>query len=132
MPVSTLVSNVRRILEGLRVTHGPFVLAMLYSSSEEEGTGWNLIISAPWADQAGVDAATSEVIHALSLDLSLENRSAIARVTVLPTSDPFVREVTSNFNVSSPGAEQAVRNFTADGVPVGSGHIFFSQQLTPA
>jgi hypothetical protein len=127
MHISTLVSNVSKVVETVRVRRGDFVLAMLYSSAEGATTGWNLIISAPWADKLGIVEATRAVTHELSLGLGLENRSAISRVTVLKTGDPFVRDMTALFQVSDPGMRLPVSNVAPDGIPVGSGYIFYSQ-----
>src|SRR5713101_7878715 len=118
MHISTLVSNVSKVVETVRVRRGDFVLALLYSSAEGATTGWNLIISAPWADKLGIVEATRAVTHELSLGLGLENRSAISRVTVLKTGDPFVRDMTALFQVSDPGMRLPVSNVAPDGIPV--------------
>jgi hypothetical protein len=128
MYISTLVADVLRVVDTLRKRRGDFVLAMLFSSSEGATTGWNLIISAPWADKLGVVEATRAVTDELSLNLSLENRTAISRVTILKTSDPFVRDMTGLFHVSDSAMMMPIANVAPDGIPVGSGYVFYSQR----
>ena len=127
MHIATLVSDVVKVVEILRKRQGDLVLAMLYSSSEGTTSSWNLIVSAPWADKLGLVEATRAITQELSLGLGLENRSAISRVTVLKTSDPFVRDMTALFQVSDPGARLPISNVAPDGIPVGSGYVFYSQ-----
>jgi hypothetical protein len=130
MHISTLVADVLKVVEILRNRRGDLVLAML-CSSEGATSSWNLIISAPWADKLGVVEATRAITHELSLGLGLEKRSAISRVTVLKTSDPFVRDMTALFQVSDPGTRLPVSNVAPDGIPVGSGYVFYSQPNLP-
>ncbi|MGB2624021.1 MAG: hypothetical protein WA857_21455 [Candidatus Acidiferrum sp.] len=127
MHIATLVTDVLKIVEVLRDRRGDLVLAMLYNSTEGATSSWNLIISAPWADKLGVVEATRAITHELSLGLSLENRSAISRVTVLKTIDPFVRDMTGLFQVSDPTTRLPISNVAPDGIPVGSGYVFYSQ-----
>jgi|HubBroStandDraft_5_1064220.scaffolds.fasta_scaffold277338_2 hypothetical protein len=132
MHIATLVSDVLKVVEILRKRRGDLVLAMLYSSSEGATSSLNLIISAPWTDKLGVVEATRAITHELSLALGLENRSAISRVTVLKTSDPFVQDMTALFQVSDPGTRLPISNVAPDGIPVGSGYVFYSQPNVPA
>lgn len=129
MAVKTLVSDVRKILDQIRAARGPFVLAMLYNRAEEANTGWNVIIAAPWADELGVADSTEAIVHELSLNLGLENKTAISRVTVLKTDDSFVRAMNDYFNLIPSQVVQPVRNIVIDGVPIGSGYVFFSEGL---
>jgi hypothetical protein len=128
MYISTLVDDVQKVVEELRTEHGDFVLAMLYARNESADSGWNLIVSAQWTDHIETADATRLVIQALSAGLDSENKRSISRVTVLPTTDPFVREIVSYYQVASPGAGQWIRNVSADGVPIGNGFLFYSQQ----
>src|SRR5271156_5381578 len=120
----TTPGEVQKVVEALRVQRGEFSLAMLYNEDGLALTGWNLIVAAPWTDRLGRADATGVVTQALSEGLGLENKRAISRVTVLPTNDRFVREITSIYRVTSPGAGQWIRNTSADGVPIGAGFIF--------
>jgi hypothetical protein len=126
MVVFTLVTDVERVIERLRAQHGDFTLALLYNSVLQAEWGWNLIVSAPWLDRMGLGEATRLIVNVLYQDASLENKSAISRVTVLKTSDPFVRDITSLYPVTS-GARLPVQQLSAGDV-TGSGFILYSQK----
>ena len=78
-------------------------------------------MAAPWADELGVADSTEAVVRELSLNLGLENKTAISRVTALKTDDSFVRAMNGYFNFVPPQGVQPVRNIVVDGVPIGSG-----------
>ena len=119
--------DIQRVVHRLIAEHGGLSLAMLYKRNDVPENGWNLIVAAPWTDQFGRARATGVVTRALSDELTLENKQMISRVTILPTKDPFVREITSLYQVASPGAEQWVTNISAAGIPIGVGYIFYSR-----
>ena len=122
-----VVGAVQRAIEDLRTTFGEFNLAMLHRETENVEYGWNLIVSAAWTDKLGLAKATRTVVQALSRKIEVEQQPAIARVTVLMTSDPFVRELTTFLQMSTPGSRQQIRNVAFDGIPVGQGILFYSQ-----
>jgi hypothetical protein len=128
MYIFTLVSDVRKVIERLRKQRGEFYLAMLYNNALEAESGWNLIISAPWTDEAGTASAIHTIARALNEGLGGENRNSISRITVLNTSDPFVRDMTSLYRVADPEGIP-VRQVTAGRVTDGSGFIFYSQKV---
>jgi len=123
----TTPGDVQKVVETLRSQRGEFSLAMLYNEDAASSTGWNLIVSAPWTDALGLPEATGIVVRALSEGLSLENKHAISRVTVLPTNDRFVREIASLYQISSPSSGQWVQNTSAAGIPIGAAFIFYSR-----
>jgi hypothetical protein len=123
--VETFRPDIQRVVGRLVKQHGGLTLAMLYKRNDE--SGWNLIVSAPWTDKLGRAQAIDVVTRTLSEELSFENKQIISRVTVLPTKDLFVREITSIYQVASPGAEQWVTNISVAGIPIGVGHIFYSR-----
>jgi hypothetical protein len=100
---------------------------MLYKRNDSPENAWNFILSAPWADNMGRANSIGVVTRALSEELGLENKQLISRVTVLPTKDPFVDEITSMYQVASPGAEQFITSTSVAGIPIGIGYIFYSQ-----
>ena len=125
--VATFRPDVQRVLGKLRTEYGPLVLAMLYRPSDSPEETWNFILSAPWTDRMGRAASIGVITHALSHELGFESKQLISRVTVLPTNDPFVGELTSLYQVASPGAEQFITNTSAAGIPIGVGYILYSQ-----
>jgi hypothetical protein len=128
MYIFTLGTDVEKVMEGLRVQHGEFALVMLYSNALESDSSWNLIVSAPWTDVMGVGEATRLIARALNEGLERENQQAISRITVLKTSDPFVRDVIRLYPVS-PLAPVPIAQVTAGGVTEGSGFILCSQDV---
>ena len=122
MVVFTLVSDIEKVLENLRARRGEFKLAMLYNSSIESTISWNLIVSAPWLDEMKLAPAVNLIARELHEKLGLENMTSISRITVLKTTDPFVRDVTAFYPVGIP-----IPQLTA-GEMSGSGFILHSQK----
>jgi hypothetical protein len=127
--VATLIPDIQKVVEKLRQQYGAFRLAMLYNDDPDPARGWNLIVSAPWADQLGIAETTRRIAHELHLDLGFENRGTISRVTVLKTSDPFVRDMTNLYPASTPGDRLPIHPVTAGGVSEGSAYVFYSQSI---
>lgn len=128
MVVFTLVSDVRKVVETLRVNYGEYKLAMLYNSAAlDVSTNWNLIISSDWADSFGIAEATRRIARELHLNLGLENRAAVSRVTVLKTNDSFVRDMTHLYPVSGHQTGLPLSQVVAGSITEGAGFIFYSQ-----
>jgi hypothetical protein len=133
MPVFTLVSDVRKVVETLRGRYGEYKLAMLYNSAAlDVPTNWNLIVSSDWTDNLGIAEATRRIAHELHLSLGLENRAAVSRVTVLKTNDPFVRDMTHLYHVSGHPGGLPLSQVVAGGITDGAGFVFYSQPEVPA
>ena len=133
MPVFTLVSDVRKVVETLRARYGEYKLAMLYNSAAlDVPTNWNLIVSSDWADKLGIAEATRRIGYELHLSLELENRAAVSRVTVLRTNDPFVRDMTHLYPVSGNQTGLPISNVVAGEITEGAGFVFYSQPEVPA
>jgi len=126
MYIFTLVGDVRKVIERLRKQRGEFRLAMLFNNALEAESGWNLIVSATWTDETGTATAIHTIARALNEVLGAENRNSISRITVLKTSDPFVKDMTSLYPVTGEGVP--LRQVTAGRVTEGSGFIFYSQK----
>lgn len=128
MHISTLVDDVQKVVESLRAEHGDFTLAMLYNPAVLNASfSWNLIVAAAWTDSMGRVAAITLIAQKLHDLLEAENRSAISRVTVLATTDPFVHDMTFLYPVATPGAGVPINQVVAGDVSEGSGFIFYSR-----
>jgi len=127
MEIFTLVKDVETAIGNLRAGRGEFTLAMLYNNSLEAKSSWNLIVSAPWLDQMPLTAGTRLIADALNRNLGLENQVSVSRVTVLKTSEPFVRDMTNLYPVLTPGFPIPVNQLNA-GELSGSGFILYSQK----
>jgi hypothetical protein len=133
MRVFTLVTDVSKVVEVLRSQYGQYKLAMLYNSAAlDVPTNWNLIVSSGWTDDLGIAEATRRIARELHLKLGLENRSAVSRVTVLRTNDPFVRDMTHLYPVSGHPGGLPLSQVVAGGVTEGVGFLFYSQPEVPA
>jgi hypothetical protein len=96
MALKTLVDRpsplVKQLVEYLLDTTAQkreFALAMLVPS-EALSDKWNLVLSAPWIDREGLNAAIPSVTSALLKHLSRANAQKLERISVLPTSDSLV------------------------------------------
>jgi hypothetical protein len=126
MYIATLVDEIVKVLSKLESLHGTeFSFAMLYSGSESIDYGWNLIVAAPWIDEDLSESRLS-IAYALHDDLGSEGQTAIARITTLKTTDPFVRDAkfySGQVGFSNP---KPLQNVSFDGVPVVNGVILRS------
>jgi hypothetical protein len=127
MYIFTLVDDLRPTVERLKSERGDFSLVMLYNDGPlQANTSWNLIVSAEWADRIGSAEATRVIAGALSESLEmLQSKEAISRITVLKTSDPFVRDMRKRYPLVGQGAP--LNLVTAGEVSEGSGFLLYSQ-----
>ncbi len=132
MYVDTLVTNVQRVVERLRIAHGEFKLAMLYNAALDVPSNWNLIVSSDWSDRMGISEATKTIARELHHDLPLSDRMAVSRVTVLMTTDPFVQDMIRLYPRLSREGAVPLSQLSAGGVTEGAGFIFYSQPEIPA
>lgn len=125
-----VVDSIGNVMDGLRARHGDLVLAMLYNAALDAEFGWNLIVSAPWTDRMGTGNATREIARALNEGMARESQSAISRITVLKTSDPFVRDMVRLYPVTfRAGAPLPLPQLTAGEIVEGSAFVICSQLL---
>jgi hypothetical protein len=127
MDIFTLVRDVEKVIGKLRTERGEFTLAMLYNNSLEAKSSWNLIVSAPWLDKMTLTESTRLIANALNQNLGLENQISVSQVTVLKTSEPFVRDMTNLYPVLKPGFPIPVTQLNS-GDFSGSGFILYSKK----
>ncbi len=125
MYISTLVADVQKVLLMLRVEHGEFKLAILYNTDVGGQTNWNLIVSSEWADRLGIPQATRVIAQELHQGLSLENKGALSRVTVLKTDDPFVEDMMNLYPEIGDITGVPLKQVTAGGVNEGGAFVFY-------
>jgi hypothetical protein len=129
MYIFPLVDEVKKVVESLRGEYGKFSLALLYNDSLESESGWNLIVSAKWTDQLGRAVTTRVVAKRLHDFLNSHNRKAISRITVLKTSDIFVRQMVGlyPYPTEGPGGGIPITSLTA-AYRDGAGFLFYAQK----
>ena len=108
MDYEILVNELRHILTLLQQEHGHMILCML-KAVEAEMNDWNLIVSTQVYDDLSTKEALSQLVNLTNTHLSPEIRKHILRFTILKTSDPFVREMTTTYqNIHIPQYIQSV------------------------
>lgn len=132
MAETTLVDEIRAVLEKVRGERGSFTLAMLYNSFENGEIGWNLIASAPWSDGLPTADAVRFWAETLQAGLSQANKKLISRVTVLPSEDGFVQAMNRAFELGSPGSTVQISNSVFFGINIPRGVLFYSHREVPA
>jgi hypothetical protein len=131
MHIMSLVNQIHKAVEKLRLDHGDFNLAMIYNSALDLPTNWNLIVSSDWTDSMGVAESTRAIAEELYQSLGLENRTAVSRVTVLKTSDRFVTDMTQFYPLVSSRGGHPLTQLAAGGI-TGAGFVFYSQPKVAA
>ena len=133
MYIFTLVDRVYKVVEKLRIQRGDYKLAMLYNSSVlDTPTGWNLIVSSDWTHALGVAPATRIIARDLYDELGPHERTWLSRITVLPTTDAFVRDMTRLYPVITHKGAVPLSHLSAGGITEGAGFVFYSQPEVPA
>jgi len=125
MYLFTLVDHIRRLIEDLRHERGEYMLVMLYNQTLDAETSWNLIVSSDWTDTLGVGDATKFLAEKLFEYLGPDQRAGVSRITVLKTTDAFVKDMTRLYQVNGTGFP--LQQVTAGGVNEGSGFVLYSR-----
>jgi hypothetical protein len=131
MHIDVLVEDVLVIVERLRREHGEFKLAMLFNAALNLPTNWNLIVSSDWTDRIGIAESTREIAREIHQSLRPETRPAISRITVLKTTDSFVRDMTRLYPRPNREGGVPLSHLTAGNVE-GAGFLLYSQPEIPA
>jgi len=92
---SLLEKQVVEFLQRMTEQKKDFTLAMLLPSEAALPDKWNLVLSAPWIDRAGLRAVIPTITSSLQERLSKANARKLERISVLPTTDPLVSAITS-------------------------------------
>jgi hypothetical protein len=113
---SSLYSQLAAYVRSSKEESRQFELAMLVPSEAGLSKRWNFVVSAPWIDERGLNAAIPSITSSLQQFLSKPNVSKIERVSVLSTKDPLVKELAS-LDIE-PGTAYRVHTFalTARGI----------------
>ncbi len=92
-----LVKGIRRVGRELHREYGPVALLLLIAPESAIGDDWHVVVSAKGLNRISRAEAIPRIIDLLRRVLSRELWPAIKRVSVLPTDDPFVSEMTFEF-----------------------------------
>ena len=90
---------------------GQCTLAMLVPSESGLRDKWNLVLSAKWIDDKGLQRAIPVITSSLLDHLSKANVQKIERISPLSTSDTIVRDLVGEREIT-PGVAYRVQSFT--------------------
>lgn len=101
----TLIEGLQGVVRGYAAQQCPFTLVMLIPTEPSAtDTKYTLVISASWLDNMSPRQAVNEILDSLIRQIGSSESpefEKVARVTVIKTKDPFVRTITSVFEVSN-------------------------------
>jgi len=127
----TLVTGLQAIIRKHTTENHTFALVMLIPTEPSAiDTQFTLIVSAPWLDQKSPKEAVNAILSSLIDELGSTDSpefKKIARVTVINSGDPFVRAITSAFNVSN--GERIIQNCDVNGVLIERAILLVSHRL---
>ena len=90
---NALTEQIIAALQKLTAERGEFTLAMIVPSETGLTDRWNLVLSAKWIDDNGLQAVIPTITISLQKHLSKANASKMDRISVLPTSHPLVADL---------------------------------------
>lgn len=103
-----MIGAIRKIAD----QKGPFALVMLLPSSAHDAAEWNAVFSAEWLDPLSLREAVKSMFNVLRATLPESAIAKIQRVSVLRTTESFVREVTSDLvSPIAPGTAYRMQSF---------------------
>ncbi len=122
MDHETLVNAFQQIVQILRQQKGHVALFLLNALETEH---INIIVSAQGYDQLTMKVALDDFMSLLESRLEKDILRSILRVTILKTSDPFVKAVNQTFAVIH--APQYLHSCTVSGIYIERGILLESQ-----
>lgn len=90
---NALAEQIITALQKLTAERGEFTLAMIVPSETGLSDRWNLVLSAKWIDDNGLQAVIPTITASLQKHLSKINASKMDRISVLPTNHPLVADL---------------------------------------
>ena len=103
----TLTQEFAEFVQKLEASKGPFTLAMLVPAESGLPDKWNLVVSAKWIDEKGLEPAIPAITSAMLKYVSKANVRKIERVSPLDTKDSITRDVVEEIQVTPDVARKA-------------------------
>lgn len=132
MDKKTLVTGLQAVIRKHASENHTFALVMLIPTEPSAiDNKFTLVISAPWLDNKSPKEAVNSILSSLIDQLGSTDSpeyKKIARVTVINSSDPFVRAITSAFNVSN--GDWTIQNCDVNGVLIERAILLVSHRLS--
>ncbi len=128
----TLIEGLQSVVRRYAEQQRPFTLVMLIPTEPSAtDTKYTLVISASWLDNMSPRQAVNEVLDSLISQIGSSESSEfekVARVTVIKTKDPFVRTITSMFEVTN--GRVMIENCEFNGVLVERAIVLESHRIS--
>jgi hypothetical protein len=115
------------VVRGIADRKGAFTLVLLLPSSAHDSAEWNAVFSASWLDSLNLRLAVKTMLDSLKSSLPELGFSKIQRVSILRTTEPFVREVTADLNIQL-GTVYRVQSFAFSRFGVDEALVFVAER----
>lgn len=128
----TLIEELHGVARGYAEQQRPCTLVMLIPTEPSAtDTKYTLVISASWLDNRSPRRAVNEILASLLRRLGSSESpefEKVARVTVIKTKDPFVRKITSMFEMTN--GRMMIENCEFNGVLVERAIVLESHRIS--
>ncbi len=123
-----LVKECQKVLAALTQKHYHIAVFML-KAVEADLNAWNLIVSVVEYDQLSPKTAVKQVVHLLKTTVKQSVLQRIVRVTVLKTTDPFIKEIAGLYPVKTPSRHYLQSSFIGN-IYLEKAIVLFSQPVS--
>jgi len=101
MDNAVLVDDLRKVVTTLRKDKGHVALFVLIGVDTETEQTWNLVASVAGYDELPIKEALVHFINLVRENVNVGHLKSLTRMTILKTSDPFVKSMNQTFNVKN-------------------------------
>jgi len=122
-----LVTAFQHVVQTLHQRTGHIALFLL-NALDSENTSWNILVSTQGYDEMTIKTALNDFMTILESQLEQELLKNILRVTILKTSDPFVKAVNHAYDITD--RPQYLYSCTFLDLYIERGILFASQPYT--
>lgn len=134
MALKTVVSNnfleaMNKFVRTFSTEKGPLALAMLVPSESGLSDRWNLVLSAKWIDEQGLQATIPTISSALLMHVAKTHAAKISRISILRTTDTLVTDLMS-LDIT-PGAAYRVDSLALTMHEINDSIILVAQKIRP-
>jgi hypothetical protein len=114
-----MVEKFKTILKEIKSSKGEVELFALMRMDELPDK-WSIILSAPWAKEGDLEVF-KDILNLIKLNLSQEELSTIARISIFPRTDHFIEELLSKYTSGA-----SISNEKINGNQIHEGYILDS------
>lgn len=119
MDREALVAGFDAVAAELRRRHGPVALLLLLTPDFAVGEMWHVVVSAKRLDGLSRAEAIPRITSLLRETLDRRHWSCVTRVSVLSTTDPFVKAMGTRYPTSRSALELEACNVLGVEIPMG-------------